>query len=139
MKKLNWLFLMFLSFAFVACDDDDDDVELDATAPTITITSPTPNSVFAPGDEVELRARVTDNLGLENIRVWVTNPGGTTSEIEDDDISDFLNDNREKDIELDITLPSEGENLEGAYIMMIEATDEQGNTAEESVTISVTP
>ncbi|WP_276495870.1 DUF4625 domain-containing protein [Pontibacter litorisediminis] len=137
MKKLNWLFLMFLSIAFVACDDDDEEVELDVTAPTITISSPAENAIFAPGDVVELRANITDDQGLENIRVWVTTPAGTTSEIEDDDISDFLNDNRQKDLDLDVTLPAEAE--EGAYVMTIEATDEQGNNAEESVTISVTP
>lgn len=139
MKKLNWLFLLFLSFAFVSCDDDDEEIDLDVTAPTITISSPTENAVYKPGDMVELKANVTDDQGLENIRVWVTTPAGTTSEIEDDDISDFLNDNRQKDLDLEITLPSEGENLEGAYVMTIEATDEQGNNSEESVTISVTP
>ncbi|MCX2739390.1 DUF4625 domain-containing protein [Pontibacter anaerobius] len=135
MKKLNWLFLMFLSFAFVACDDDDDEVDLDVTAPTITISSPTDNAVYAAGDVVEFRANVTDNEGLENIKVWVTNPGGTTSEIEDDDINDFLNDNRQKNLELDVTLPADAP--VGAYVMTVEATDEQGNNAEESVTITV--
>ncbi|PTX20263.1 uncharacterized protein DUF4625 [Pontibacter mucosus] len=135
MKKLNWLFLLCLSFAFVACDDDDEDVDLDITAPTITISSPTENAVYAPGDEVVFRANVTDDQGLENIKVFVTNPTGNTSEIEDDDISDFLNDNRQKSLDLNISLPADAP--EGAYIMTIEATDEQGNTAEESVTISV--
>ncbi|WP_299757002.1 DUF4625 domain-containing protein [uncultured Pontibacter sp.] len=126
---------MLLSFAFIACDDDDDDVDLDVTAPTITISSPSENTIYAPGDEVELRADIRDNLGLENVRVWVTNPTGTTSEVEDDDISDFLNDNREKDLDINITLPNDAP--EGAYVITVEATDEQGNTAEESVTISV--
>ncbi|OKL41569.1 DUF4625 domain-containing protein [Pontibacter flavimaris] len=137
MNKLNWLFLMFLSFAFVACDDDDEEVDLDVTAPTITISSPTANAVFAPGDVMEFRANVTDDQGLENIKVWVTNPSGTTSEIENDDISDFLNDNKQKDLNVDITLPAEAP--EGAYVITVEATDEQGNNAEESVTVSVTP
>ncbi|WP_266205531.1 DUF4625 domain-containing protein [Pontibacter kalidii] len=137
MKKLNWLFLMVLSFAFVACDDDDEDVDLDVTAPTITISSPSENTMFAPGNVVALRANVTDDQGLENIRVWVTNPTGNTSEIEDDDITDFLNDNRQKDLELDITLPADAP--EGDYMITVEATDEQGNEAEESVTINVMP
>ncbi len=128
---------MVLSFAFVACDDDDEDVDLDVTAPTITISSPSENTMFAPGNVVALRANVTDDQGLENIRVWVTNPTGNTSEIEDDDITDFLNDNRQKDLELDITLPADAP--EGDYMITVEATDEQGNEAEESVTINVMP
>lgn len=135
MNKTNWLFLMLLAFASFSCDDDDEDVELDVTAPTINITSPAPNAVFAPGDEVQLRAEIRDNLGLETVRVHVTDPGGTSREVDDDNISDFLNDNREKDLEVDITIDSQAQ--DGAYIITIEAIDEQDNRTEQSVTISV--
>lgn len=135
MKKLNWLFLMFLSFAFVACDDDDDEVDLDVTAPTINIMSPTANATYSAGDVVPLRAEIEDNLGLDEVVVSVTDPSGTNREIEDDKIRDFLNDNTNKELDLDINLDENAS--AGAYMIIVEATDEQGNTADESVTISV--
>lgn len=129
------MFVLLFSFVLVSCDDDDDEVDLDVTDPTITITSPSAGDIFAAGDEVELRANIEDNLGLEEVRVFVTRPDGTNQQIEDDDISDFLNDNTEKDIELDIQLDANA--AAGAYTIIVEAEDEQENTASESVVITV--
>ncbi|WP_161887933.1 DUF4625 domain-containing protein [Pontibacter russatus] len=126
---------MLFSLSFFACDDDDDEADLDTTDPTITITSPATGATFMPGDVVELRADIMDNMGLEEVRVNVTDPSGTTREVDDNTINDFLNDNREKDLELDITLD---ENAPvGDYIIVVEAIDEAENSASQSVTVSV--
>ncbi|WP_460924641.1 DUF4625 domain-containing protein [Pontibacter brevis] len=134
MRKINWLFLMVLSFSFLACDDDDE-VALDTVDPTITITSPAAGATFAAGDVVELRAEIRDNMGLEEVRVSVTDPGGVERQVNDQSINDFLNDNREKDLDVDITLDANAS--AGAYIIRVTAIDEQENEASQAVTVSV--
>ncbi|MFD2513270.1 DUF4625 domain-containing protein [Pontibacter locisalis] len=134
MKKLNWFFLVLFSFVAFACDDDDD-VELDTTNPSITITSPAAGSTFGPGTVIPLRATVTDNIGLDEIRVNVTDPSGTTRQVDDQSINDFLNDNREKDLDVDIILDANAP--AGAYSIAVVAIDEQGNQATQSVNVSV--
>ncbi|WP_162056124.1 DUF4625 domain-containing protein [Pontibacter pamirensis] len=134
MRKINWLFLMLLSFSFLACDKDDD-VALDTTDPTITILSPAAGTTYAPGDAVNLQAEIRDNMGLEEVRVSVTDPSGVERQITDQGISDFLNDNREKDLDVEIALDANAPN--GAYIIRVTAIDEQENEASQAVTVSV--
>lgn len=134
MIKYNWLFLTLLSFSFLACDKEDE-VALDTTDPTITITSPAAGATFAAGDEVNLRAEVRDNMGLEEIRVSVTDPSGVERQVNDQSISDFLNDNREKDLDVEIDLDANAP--AGAYIIRVMAIDEAENEASQAVTISV--
>ncbi|WP_460924158.1 DUF4625 domain-containing protein [Pontibacter brevis] len=134
MRKINWLFLMLLSFSFLACDKEDD-VELDTTDPTITILAPAAGTTYAPGDVVNLQAEVRDNMGLEEVRVSVTDPSGVERQITDQGIGDFLNDNREKDLDVEIGLDANAPN--GAYIIRVTAIDEQENEASQAVTVSV--
>ncbi|PRY10194.1 uncharacterized protein DUF4625 [Pontibacter ummariensis] len=134
MKKFNWLFLFLFSFAFVACDDDDD-IELDTVDPVINITNPAENAVFTAGDEFEMTADITDNMGLEEVRVFVTGPNGTRLSQFDEEISDFLNDNRNYDLDLDYTLPEDA--TPGAYVFTVEAEDEAGNIAEQVRNVTV--
>ncbi|MFD3002837.1 DUF4625 domain-containing protein [Pontibacter toksunensis] len=134
MRKINWLFLMLLSFSFLACEKDDD-VELDTTDPTITILAPAAGTTYAPGDEVNLQAEVRDNMGLEEIKVSVTDPSGVERQITDQGVSDFLNDNKEKDLDVEIDLDANAP--AGAYIIRVTAIDEQENEASQAVTVSV--
>lgn len=134
MKKLNWLFLFLFSFTLLACDDDED-VVLDTTNPTIQITSPTTGQNFMMNDQVKLRANIQDDMGLEEVRLYVQAPGMDRQQINDQSISDFLNDNRNKTLEYDITIPSGSP--EGSYTITVEATDEAGNEASQSVSINV--
>ncbi|RDV14476.1 DUF4625 domain-containing protein [Pontibacter diazotrophicus] len=134
MKKFNWLFLFLFSFAFVACDDDDD-VVLDTVAPNIVITNPAPNTTFPAGSEFTLTADVTDNEGLEEVRVYVTGPNGNRIAQYDDEVRDFLNNNRNYDLEVDFTLPAELET--GAYTITVEAEDLAGNITVETVMMMV--
>ncbi|GAB3535850.1 hypothetical protein GCM10027443_25370 [Pontibacter brevis] len=125
---------MLLSFSFLACDKEDD-VELDTTDPTITILAPAAGTTYAPGDVVNLQAEVRDNMGLEEVRVSVTDPSGVERQITDQGIGDFLNDNREKDLDVEIGLDANAPN--GAYIIRVTAIDEQENEASQAVTVSV--
>ncbi|MDX5421204.1 MAG: DUF4625 domain-containing protein [Hymenobacteraceae bacterium] len=134
MRKLNWLFLLLFSFTFFACDDDDDAV-LDTTAPTIVITSPTNGQNFNAGDQMNVRADITDNFGLEEVRVLITPPGGTPQLVDDDSINDFLNDDREKDLDIDVDIDANA--TPGVYRVTVEADDDAGNTASQFVTVNV--
>jgi uncharacterized membrane protein len=135
MKKLNWLFLFLFSFTLLACDDDED-VVLDTTNPTIQITSPSDGQNFVMSDQVELRANIQDDMGLEEVRLYVQAPGLDRQKIDDESISDFLNDNRNKTLEYDISIPAGSP--EGSYSIIVEATDEAGNQASKSVSINIT-
>lgn len=134
MKKLNWLFLILLTFSFVACNDEEE--TLDTENPTIVITSPTSGTEFNANDEIAVRATVSDNLGLEEVTVWVTPPGGQAQQVHSENVSDFLNDSRDADIDETIQLGTESI-AAGDYIIAVRALDERGNMAEESVTISI--
>lgn len=136
MKKLNWAFLILFSFAFIACDDDDDDVTLDTTDPVITITSPTDGATVAPGGEINLEGNVRDNEGLEEITVSMTSPDGTTTELSDETIRDFLNDDREADFDIDITVDANA--APGDWMVTVTAMDDAGNEASKSVMVTLT-
>ena len=136
MKKLNWAFLLLFSFAFVACDDDDDDVTLDTTDPVITITSPTTGATVTAGGVINLEGNVTDNEGLEEITVSMTDPAGTTTELTDKTVRDFLNDDREADFDIDINVDANA--AAGDWIVTVNAVDDAGNEASKSVTVTLT-
>lgn len=134
MKQINWLFLVVFSLSFFACDDDDD-VVVDTTPPTINITSPGQGATFARTDVIVLRAEIRDNMGLEQVRVTVTDPNQNVRQISDQSINDFLNDNREKDLDLNISLDANAP--VGTYVITVEADDERDNTASRNVTVSI--
>ena len=135
MKKLNWAFLFLFSFAFIACDDDDDEVTLDTTDPVITITSPTDGATVTAGGEINLEGSVTDNEGLEEITVSMTDPDGTTTELSDKTIRDFLNDDREAEFDIDITVDANA--APGEWMINVTARDDADNEATESVMVTL--
>lgn len=130
MKKFNWLFLFLFAFAFVACDEEDE-VDIDTTDPTITITSPTAGQALTMGVPIQLRASVMDNMGLDEVRVSITDPAGTEREVSDESITDFLNDDREANVDIDINLDANA--TTGTYMIMVEAVDDAGNEATQTV------
>ena len=136
MKKLNLFFLSFLAFAFIACEDDE--AVLDTEKPTITISGPPNNTEFYADEEVVLEATVSDELGLEKVEVWVTPPGATTGQlVYSEPVSDFLNDNTEAEIEEPVDLSSSGEPSPGTYKIEVQATDEAGQIARESISVVI--
>ncbi|WP_162426029.1 DUF4625 domain-containing protein [Pontibacter pudoricolor] len=135
MKKLNWAFLILFSFAFVACDDDDDEVTLDTTDPVITITSPTTGSTVTAGGVINLEGNVTDNEGLEEITISITDPSGVNTELTDMTIRDFLNDDRNADFDLDINVDANA--APGDWTVIVTALDDAGNEASKSVMVTL--
>lgn len=134
MKKINWLVFTFLAFTILACNDDDS--TLDTENPTITITAPTSGQQLNNDEQLQVRATVRDNLGLDEVTIWVTPPGGQAQQVFSEPVSDFLNDSREATIEENINLGT-GTVSAGNYMVTVRAVDERGNMAEESVTVSV--
>jgi hypothetical protein len=137
MKKINWFIFTFMAFAIFACDDDEE--ILDSTAPTINITAPTDGEDYTLGEgdlNINIAFTVMDDLGLEEVTLSVMRPDGTTAELENWDVNDFLNDNTEVSEEFTLVLPNN--TPEGDYTIMVDATDESGNTAsQESVTVTI--
>lgn len=133
MEKINWLLLFLFAFTIAACDDEED-VAPDTAAPVIAITSPAVNSSFLVVDEVELRANVTDNMGVEQVWVFIIDPNGNRSKVDEVNI-DFVNDNRNENLKVNFIL-AEG-SAAGTYTMIVEAQDEQQNTSESGVSLTV--
>lgn len=139
MKRFNWLFYILFAFAFIACDDEEEDI-LDTEAPEILWTLPVEGSEAEVEDDgdfvVRVEADVTDNVGLEEVTIGVTAPGGQLQVVHTENVSDFLNDSREADIEETISL-GDASLTPGNYLITITATDESGNQEEQSRIISV--
>ncbi|WP_162054895.1 Ig-like domain-containing protein [Pontibacter pamirensis] len=133
MEKINWLFLFLFAFAIAACDDEDD-VAPDADAPEIAITSPAVNTSFLVIDEIELRANVTDNREVEQVRIYLSGPDGDRRQVDEVNI-DFVNDSRNENLKVTFYM-AEG-SAAGIYTMIVEAQDEQQNTSESAVNINV--
>lgn len=134
MKKINWLVFTFLAFTIFACKDDDS--TLDTEKPTITISAPTSGQELNNDEQLQVRATVRDNLGLDEVTIWVTPPGGQAQQVFSEPVSDFLNDSREATIEENINLGT-GTVAPGSYLITVRAVDERGNMAEQSVTVDV--
>ena len=142
MKELKWIFpSLLLLFGLVACNDDE--LEVDTEMPGIIFTAPADGTEITPGGEnndeflVFVDATVTDNIELEEVTLWVTPPGGQAQLIFTEDVDDFLNDNREADIEETISLGTTANAVPGNYVFLIRATDAGGNVAEVARSVSV--
>ncbi len=124
-----------MAFAIFACDDEASTI--DTQDPTISISSPTSNQEFNNDGVVPVRATVKDNLGLDEVTIWVTPPGGQAQQVFTESVSDFLNDNREAEIDEDIDLSLGGAPAAGSYVITVRAIDERENMAEQSVTVMI--
>lgn len=111
-------------------------LEADKNAPSISIHSPEDGTVFNPDDVISLEASVTDDSALDEVTVWITPAGGLAQLAYTKDPEDFMNEGRKTTIEEEISLSS-GTPLPGTYTLTVKASDEHGNTAEESISIQI--
>jgi len=128
-------FLIFSPF-FKACNKDND-----TEKPVIGLLSPAHGARFHPGDIIHLDAEVSDNVGLEQMKIDIHREGGHTHksyllgriEWHWDSIIDISGRNRH--IHLDIPIPANANH--GGYHFIIYALDKAGNEAFNSVDIHI--
>lgn len=68
-------FLIAMSILILCCDDSDnsDIEEIDKTLPNITISSPNDGVEIVIGDTVEINAFVSDDAGINYVRIYINN------------------------------------------------------------------
>lgn len=132
MKKINFLVFIFFTVWFLGCNDDE---EVIVQAPSINIISPNDGEVIAPGETIFLRARVEDEVGLEEVVISITSPGGVENSFTRDS-SDFIEDGRVDEVERDFMIPESAS--PGTYTISIDAENTAGKKAPQAiVTIQV--
>ncbi len=121
---------------FKACNKDND-----TEIPLIELLSPADDDHFHPGETIHLDAEVSDNIGLQQVKIDIHSAGGHSHkssvlngiEWHWDTIMDISGRNRH--IHLDIPIPANAEH--GEYHFTIYALDKAGNEAFISVDIHI--
>lgn len=122
MGKVKFIaFFLAVGLFFASCSDEDKD------APVITITSPTAGSQYTVSDTLQLRSMVTEDTKLALINVSSTLGLNTIITTFDTPTSHSHN----------INLLFDASTPVGLYDLVITATDDSDNTAEEIVQIEV--
>jgi len=113
--------MIVLTVAFSSCGEND------TTDPIVTIESPGDASRFNVDNQIQLKARITDDLGLKQITL--TSDLGLSSTITnfDTEVSHDLN----VGINLDPTTPA------GTYSIEVSAEDKNENTSSASVVVII--
>lgn len=131
MKKIDFLVFIFFTFLFFGCNDD----EIIVQAPRINIISPEDGEVIALGETIFLRARVEDEVALEEVVISITSPGGAENSFTRDS-SDFIEEGRVDEVERDFLIPENAST--GTYTITIDAINTAGKKAPQAiVTIQV--
>lgn len=114
--------LLLCGLFLTSCNRDRED-------PKITISSPTDNQVVSPGAAFTLTADVTDNEGLSTISF--SDGGSINQPISSADFDDLLSHR------LNYTVTISEDSDQGELTITINATDIEGNSASEDVTILI--
>lgn len=119
--KIRLLYsLLLIGILFASCNRDKE-------APVITISSPANNTEVLAGESFNLRATITDNEGLASISFT---DGNTTESITDfDELTSH-------DINYSIRIFETSD--PGELTITVNASDLEGNSASEDVTIIIT-
>lgn len=145
MKLLNTLTTRMLAVllaalmlgAFTACDNDDDEDDpkptVDTTKPVISLQSPSLESVVEAGQTLQLKAVLTDDQNLSQLRINIHNNfdghdhGKTSAEPFDfDEIVDLSG--TTQTVERGIEIPADA--AAGPYHLMLYCLDASGNEAD---------
>lgn len=126
MKKLNWLFFTLFAITIFACKDEE---SLDQVDPTIEITSPQNGDDFTIGESVTLAGTISDNIIVEEVRIVIT--GATNF-----DALEFQVNTQSYTLNQAFQI-QEGVWAAGNYDIEITAEDAEGNTASETINITI--
>ena len=122
------LAFLFLVFTILSCNKDK--AVLDVLGPEIRIISPADQSVFTSGSEIDLVIEIEENLGLHSYFIWLIDSATNYPSLIDKGhlhtTSAMLN-----------TKYDLSEVSPGAYEILVQATDHDVNTTEESIHIKI--
>ena len=119
--KFTLFFFLICLIGFMACSDD-------SGSPEIEITSPENNSVFAPGQDINISATVTDDVGITSLDLMSPDLGIDETLTQFQDPTMFT---------VNFTISLDPSTPLGDYEITIVARDGDGNTDEEDLTIKV--
>lgn len=134
MIRLSSVLCVFLVFSFVACQEEEE--FSDTQSPLIHITSPQDGAVVDADAQLAVKVEITDDVALESVSVKVAPPGAQAHTILSQTKEDFIENNRKSVI--DQVFPLSGMGFSGGeYVFTIEASDETGNTTQESISVEL--
>lgn len=107
----------------------------DSIVPGINISSPKFNSDLMVFEYLIVYANISDNKGLDEVRLFIVDPSGTRSEIEGLEHLKSLNNAVNTIVNLFMRLPTNS--AIGAYTLVIEAEDMKQNVSKDSVAFNV--
>lgn len=142
MKMLKYVLVSFLLLCFMSCSKKKN--KIDSTNPVVTISSPTSSSLVHPGDILNIKALLSDNIKLQK---YVAKIGsGSTKQgkhIEDyafNSLTDFdaygkalpsIENKKEAELSFDVLISEKARY--GKYILSLSVLDQSENETTLSV------
>ena len=120
-RSLFLLLVLIAPWMTIACDDDNGD-PADTTNPEITILDPEAAG-SVPAAAVLIRARATDNRGIESVGFFVDGVEIGEDATGTDNVYEF-------------TWDASGLNIGGAHTIRVHAVDTSGNDDEATITVT---
>ncbi|MBD1396344.1 hypothetical protein H9Q13_04140 [Pontibacter sp. JH31] len=153
MKKYLWFLFCIASLSFMSCNEDEvfpgspnnpvkpnppgpnNPAVPDTTKPVIQISSPNSNADLMVIDRLKVYANISDNTGLESVRLFLVDPDGTRKEMEGLAHLRSLNKAVNTIVQFYMHLPTIAE--VGTYTIVIQAEDTKQNIAKDSIRFNV--
>ncbi len=124
MKNLILLSILSIGLCLVSCGDDN--------GPVINITSPSADDTFLAGGQISFAGSVTDDVEVTAVTIAVDGGLLPTQNVDLSGITDKTN------IPLSgLVVTLDATTVSGDYNITLTATDNEGNSAEESVGITI--
>ncbi|MBC5992270.1 EF-hand domain-containing protein [Pontibacter cellulosilyticus] len=139
MKTIYLASLFLFSVSFMSCDGDNYDstpvpISADTVAPQVNLFAPATNDSLLFIDVISVFADITDNVRVDNVRVVLTEPNGSTRSLSDVDVDPYI-DARNYQFGMKYLIPKHA--ATGKYTVMVEAKDYGKNIAKDSATFYV--
>lgn len=142
MKMLKYVLVSFLLLCFMSCSKKKN--KIDSTKPVVTISSPTSSSLVHPGDILNIKALLSDNIKLQKYVAKIgsgsTKQGKNIVDYSFNSLTDLdaygkalpTIDGKEK-VDLDFDIQIEEKARYGNYIFTLSVFDQSENETKLSV------